>query len=219
MSPGPSLPVTVRSKIPLELRLWWEDLEKKRDVVRDEPERPTKKPHIQEFVEASQEPWDWLAKERKYRAEIGKLKQQVKDLKFENKVQIVADEGEKNKLAQENEALKAQIRQMRVDADNQQRSRSDERLINGLKKEIMERRDDLKKFEGAVAQLRAQWAKITKERTQYLQQVKKEYEKTIAKLKGKMTTLEDKAAKQAEAYEIKSGHCYDLLARMKDEIR
>ncbi|XP_070005839.1 uncharacterized protein [Nicotiana sylvestris] len=142
---------------------------RKRDVVRDEPERPAKKPHIQEFVEASQEPWDW--------------------------VQVAADEGEKNKLAQENKALKAQIRQMRIDADNQQRSRSDERLINRLKKEIIEHRDDLKKSEGAIAQLRAQWAKVTKERTQYLQQVKKEYEKTIAKLKGKMTTLKDKAAK------------------------
>nr|XP_016512546.1 PREDICTED: pentatricopeptide repeat-containing protein At5g12100, mitochondrial-like [Nicotiana tabacum] len=108
---------------------------------------------------------------------------------------------------------------MRIDPDNQQMSRSDERLINRLKKEIIKRRDDLKKSEGAVAQLRAQWAKRTKERTQYLQQVKKEYEKTIAKLKGKMTSLEDKAAKQAEAYEIESGHCYDLLARLEDEIR
>ncbi|XP_070010842.1 uncharacterized protein [Nicotiana sylvestris] len=183
-----------------------------------EHERPAKRPHLQEFIKASQEQWDWLAKEESYRAEIGQLKQQIKNLGFENSLQVDANQGEKNKLAQENKALKAQNRQMRIDADNQQSSRSDERLINGLKKEIIERREDLKKSERAVAQLRAQWAKKTKERKQYLQQVKKEYEKTIAKLKGKMTTLEDKAAKQVEAYEIESGHCYDLLARMEDEI-
>ena len=35
MSLGPSLTVTVRSKIPLELRLWWEDLEKsERDKIK-----------------------------------------------------------------------------------------------------------------------------------------------------------------------------------------
>ena len=34
-----------------------------------------------------------------------------------------------------------------------------------------------------------------------------------------MVTLEDKAAKQAKAFETESGHCYDLLARMEVEIQ
>ncbi|XP_070017011.1 golgin IMH1-like [Nicotiana sylvestris] len=184
-----------------------------------EHERPTKKPHIQEFVEVSQEPCDWLTKEREYRAEVSKLKRQLKDLKFENKVQVVADEGEKNRLAQANEALKAQIRQMRINADNQQRSRSDERLIYGLKKEIGECRDDLKRSEGTLAQLQVQWAKRTKERTQYLQQARKDYEKTIVGLKRNVATLESKAAKQAKAFETESKHCCNLMASMEGEIQ
>ncbi|XP_070011293.1 uncharacterized protein [Nicotiana sylvestris] len=52
-----------------------------------------------------------------------------------------------------------------------------------------------------------------------MQQLKKDYEKTIASLKRKVITLEDKAAKQSKAFETKSGHCYDLLARMEVEIQ
>jgi len=107
---------------------------------------------------------------------------------------------------------------MRRDADKQQRNRSDERLIKGLEKEIGECRDDLKKFEDTIAQLQAQWAKRTKERTLYLQQARKDYGKTIANLKRKVTTLESETAKQAKAFETKSKHCYNLMASMEDEI-
>ncbi|XP_070013919.1 uncharacterized protein [Nicotiana sylvestris] len=184
-----------------------------------EHERPAKRPHLQNFTESSQEQWGWLAKEKSYTAEIGQLKHKIRDLEFENSVQAAANEGDKKKLVQENEMLRAQIRQMRLDADKQQRSRSDERLIKGLKTKIVEYRDELKKSEGTIAELQAQWAKRTKERTQYLQQVRKDYENTIANLKRKMITLEDKAAKQAQAFETESGHCYDLLARMEVEIQ
>ncbi|XP_070010828.1 uncharacterized protein [Nicotiana sylvestris] len=108
---------------------------------------------------------------------------------------------------------------MRITTNNQQRSLSDERLIKGLKKEISECRDELKKSEGTIAELRAQWVKRTEELTHYMQQLKKDYEKTIASLERKMVTLEDKAAKQAKAFETESGHCYDLLARMEGEIQ
>ena len=76
---------------------------RKKNTTRAEPERPTKRPHIQEFVEASQEQWAWLAKENEYRATIGKLEKRVRDLQFENGLQAAADEGEKRKLAKEND--------------------------------------------------------------------------------------------------------------------
>lgn len=102
-----------------------------------------------------------MVEEESYRVEIGKLRQQIRDLEFENSLQVDTDRGEKSKLAQENEALKDQIRQMRRDADKQQRSRSDERLIKGLKREIGECRDDLKKSKDTIAQLQEQGAKRT----------------------------------------------------------
>ncbi|XP_070029874.1 uncharacterized protein [Nicotiana sylvestris] len=169
-----------------------------------EHQRPAKRPHIQDFTESSQEQWGWLAKEEGYQAEISKLKQQIRALKFENSVQVAADQGEKNRLAQENEALRAQIQQMRIAANNQQRSQSDEWLIKGMKREIGECQDELKKSEGTIAELRAQW---------------KDYEKAIGSLKRKVVTLEDKAVKQAKTFETESGHCYDLLARMEVEIQ
>ncbi|XP_070024632.1 uncharacterized protein [Nicotiana sylvestris] len=96
-----------------------------------EHERPTKRPHILNFAESSQKQWDWLAKEKGYRAEISKLKRQIEGLKYEHNVQVATDLGKKNKLTQENETLNAQIQQIRIAAINQQRSRSDERLIKG----------------------------------------------------------------------------------------
>nr|XP_016472464.1 PREDICTED: TNFAIP3-interacting protein 1-like [Nicotiana tabacum] len=83
---------------------------------------------FKKFVGASQEQWDWLAKENEYRATIGRLEKQVLDLQFENDLQAATDEGEKKKLTQENKALKAQIQKMRTAARNPKRSRADESL-------------------------------------------------------------------------------------------
>ncbi|XP_070013508.1 uncharacterized protein [Nicotiana sylvestris] len=55
--------------------------------------RPAKRLHLQEFVGASQEQWDWLAKENEYRATIGRLEKQVMDLQFENGLKAATDEG------------------------------------------------------------------------------------------------------------------------------
>ncbi|XP_019241565.1 PREDICTED: uncharacterized protein LOC109221545 [Nicotiana attenuata] len=115
--------------------------------------RPAKRPRLQEFVEASQEHWEWLAKENKYRATISSLERQIKDLKFASDVQAAADEGEKKKLAQENEALKAQIQKMRIAARNPERSRVDDRLISGLRKKVLECQDDLEKSEASLARV------------------------------------------------------------------
>ncbi|XP_070022661.1 uncharacterized protein [Nicotiana sylvestris] len=99
------------------------------------PERPAKRPHVQQFTDGAQVQWDWLTKENEYRAKISQLERRVMELQFENAVQAAADEREKKKRTQENEALKAQIRKMKIAARNPERSQADERLINGLKKE------------------------------------------------------------------------------------
>ncbi|XP_070021790.1 golgin IMH1-like [Nicotiana sylvestris] len=184
-----------------------------------EHERPAKRPHILNFAESSQEQWDWLAKEKGYRAEISKLKQQIEGLKFENNVQVATDLGEKNRWAQENETLRAQIQQIRIATDNQQRSRSDERLIKSLKMEISECRSESENFENTIAGFEAHWVKKTEERNQYLQQVKRDHKQTIANLKRKVATLEDRATEQARTFEAENRHCYNLLAQMEVEIQ
>ncbi|XP_070005431.1 uncharacterized protein [Nicotiana sylvestris] len=189
------------TKVPVKLRLWWDDLG---GEGQDE---------VKKYLKGL------TAKEKGYRAEISKLKQQIEGLKFENNVQVATDLGEKNRLAQENEVLRAQIQQIRIAADNQQRSWSDERLIKGLKMEISECRSELENFENTIAGLEAHWAKRTEERNRYLRQLKRDHEQTIANLKRKVATLEDKATKQARTFEAENRHCYDLLAQMEVEIQ
>jgi len=128
-----------------ELEPSYTDWYGKRSQVHQEPERPAKRPHVQQFTDGAQEQWDWLAKEANYRATISKLEGQIRDLKFDKSVQAIADEGEKKKLAQENKALRAQIQKMKIAAENQERSRKDERLISGLRRKIAECEDDLEK--------------------------------------------------------------------------
>ncbi|XP_070021858.1 uncharacterized protein [Nicotiana sylvestris] len=181
--------------------------------------RPAKRPHLKDFAESSQEQWNWLAKEKGYRAEIGELKQQVESLKFNNSMQVAADRGEKNRLAQENEELRAQIQKLRMAPNKQPRSRSDEQLIRGLKNEVREWRDGLEESENVMPELKVQWGTRADKHSRYLIQLKRNHEKTIANMKRKVATLEGKAVKQTEDFQIKSGHCYDSLAQMEIKVR
>ncbi|XP_070025243.1 uncharacterized protein [Nicotiana sylvestris] len=126
---------------------------------------------------------------------------------------------EKNRLAKENEALRAQIRQLKITIDKQPRSRSDEQLVKRLESEVRERRDELGKSEKAMAELKAQWATRTEERRQYLNQLKRDHEKIVANLKRKVVALEGKAVRQARDFETESRHCYNLLAQMEAEVQ
>jgi len=135
----------------------------KRSRVHHEPERPAKKSHVQQFTDGAQVQWDWLTKENEYRATICRLEKQVMDLQFENGLQAAADEGKKKKLTQENEALKAQIRKMKIATRNPERSRVDERLISSLKKKALECQDDLEKSAN-LAKVRAQLVENAKVR-------------------------------------------------------
>jgi len=184
-----------------------------------EHERPAKRPHIRDFTESSQRHWDWLAKEKGYCAEISRLKQQVEGMRYEHNVQIATDLGERNRLIQENEMLRAQIKQIRLDADRQPRRRSDEQLIKGLKGEIREWRDGLEKSENIIAELRAQWDTRADKHRRYLNQLEGDHEKTVAKIKREMATLEIKAASQAKDFQIESRYWYDSIAQMKLEVR
>ncbi|XP_070011435.1 uncharacterized protein [Nicotiana sylvestris] len=163
--------------------------------------------------------WNWLAKERGYCAEIGKLKQQVEGLKYEHNVQVATDLGEKNRLTRENEMLRAQIEHMKIDADNRQRSRSDERLIKGLRMEIGECRSESENLENTIAGLEAHCARRTEKRNRYLQQLKRDHEQAIANLKKKVVTLEDRAFEQTRTLGVENKHCHKLLTQMEVEIQ
>ncbi|XP_070002601.1 uncharacterized protein [Nicotiana sylvestris] len=140
------------------------------------------------------------------------LECQVRNLQFENGLQATADEGEKKKLTQENEALKVQIRKMRIASRNPERSRADERLISSLRKKALECQDNLEKSEVNLAKVQAQLAKNAEGRAHFVQQMKRRYEGTITSLKRKVTTLENEAAKQAKDFKADREHCYDLMA-------
>jgi len=59
-----------------------------------------------------------------------------------------ADECEKRKLSKENDALRAQIREMKTTAENPARSVKDEKLIKNLRQKMSEYGFDLNKAEG-----------------------------------------------------------------------
>ncbi|XP_070015742.1 uncharacterized protein [Nicotiana sylvestris] len=180
--------------------------------------RPTKRYHLQEFAKSSQEHWDWLAKEREYLAEIGKLKQQIQDLKFESKVQVAANKGEKNRLAKESDILKAQIRKTKMDADNQLRSRADKRLIAGLRNQVAEGQKDLERSKASIARLRTRWEKVTAARRKHLWQVKRDYEMSVTTLREINSTLSDQVLKKARDARTDRERCYESIARMEEQM-
>ncbi|XP_070003413.1 uncharacterized protein [Nicotiana sylvestris] len=181
-------------------------------------QRPAKRAHVQQFTNDSQEQWGWLAREEGYRVEIGKMKQQIEDPKYENSVQVDADIGKKNRLTQANKALKAQIQRVRMDADNQQRSRSDEGLITGLRNQVIESREGLARSESCIARIRARWAKGTTARAKHLRQMRRDYEASIEILRETNSTLKDRVFKQARDARTDRKHCYDLMARMEEQM-
>ncbi|XP_070021755.1 uncharacterized protein [Nicotiana sylvestris] len=191
---------------------------RRKSTARDEPERPTKRPHLQDFVESSQEQWGWLVKEENYMAEIGKLKQQIRDREFENDVQVAADKGEKNKLAQQNKALRARIRQERKNVGDQQKNRSNERLIAELRSQINKSREDLERSEACIARMWVRWAKCTMARRKHLQQVIRDSEISIGLLRETNSTLQERIFKQARDAQTDRRRCYDVMARMEKQM-
>ncbi|XP_070010967.1 uncharacterized protein [Nicotiana sylvestris] len=193
--------------------------DRKKNTTRAEPERPVKKPHIQEFVEGSQEQWAWLAKENEYRATIGKLEKKVRDLQFENGLQAATDEGEKKKLAKENEALQAQIREMKTAAENPARSAKDEKLIKNLRQKVDEYGFDLNKAEGELARARTKLSKNVKERAHLVKQLKEKYNNEVVGLHKRVITVENKMIKQAKDFKTEREHCYTAMAQLERDLQ
>ncbi|XP_075109335.1 uncharacterized protein LOC142181084 [Nicotiana tabacum] len=162
--------------------------------------RPAKRPHLQEFVEASQAQWDWLAKENEYRDTISKLEKQVKDLQFENGLQATADEGKKKTLAKENEAFRAQIREMKIATGNPARSAKDEKPIKNLRQKVSEYGFDLNKAEGELTRARTKLAKNAEERECLVKALKGKYDNEVVGLKKRVTIFGNKMIKQAKDF-------------------
>ncbi|XP_070013723.1 uncharacterized protein [Nicotiana sylvestris] len=141
------------------------------------------------------------------------------ELQFENGVQAAADKGEKKKLAQENEALKAQIQKMKIAAKNSERSRANKRHISGLKEKALECQEDLEKSKAALAKIRAKWTKKAEERARFVQQMKRNYEGTITILRRKIATVENEAVKQAKDFKTDREYCYDLMVQIEEGIQ
>ncbi|XP_070017463.1 uncharacterized protein [Nicotiana sylvestris] len=209
----------VRDLSRAEVSFGYLDWYKKRVATSVEFERPAKRPHLQEFVEASQEKWAWLTKENEYRATISKLEGKIRDLKFDSGLQAAADEGEKKRLAQENEVLRARIQKIKIAAENPVRSGKDEKLIHSLRRKVCDYGADLEKTEGELAKAQAKLAKNVEEQASFVQQLKEKYDKGITGLKKKINTLESEMTKQAKNFKAESEHCYALMSQLEEDLQ
>ncbi|XP_070025374.1 uncharacterized protein [Nicotiana sylvestris] len=189
------------------------------NTARAEPEKPAKKPHVQEFVQASQQQWAWVAMDNKYRDTIGKLEKQVRELQFESSLQVAVDEGEKKRLAKENEALRAQIQKMKVAAKNPARSNGDEKLITNLRQKVSDYSFDLNKAESELAKARKQLAKNAEERVRLVKQLRERYDYEVAGLKKRVISTENKIIKQAKDFKVEREHCYTTLAQLEIDLQ
>ncbi|XP_070005545.1 uncharacterized protein [Nicotiana sylvestris] len=108
---------------------------------------------------------------------------------------------------------------MKIAAENQERSRKDEKLISGLKRKIAECEDDLEKSEGNLAMARAQLTKNAEGRAEFVRQLKKKYEGTVTNLKKRLTTLENEMAKQAKNFKAEREHCYALMFQLEEDMQ
>ena len=76
-------------------------------------------------------------------------------------MQITSERVEKNKLAQENQTLKARIRQASKSNIDRQKRRSDERLIASLRNQVIQSQEELEQSEACIARIKVKWAKGT----------------------------------------------------------
>ncbi|XP_070001954.1 uncharacterized protein [Nicotiana sylvestris] len=102
-------------------------------------------------------------------------------MEFNNDLQTQEAEGERRKLPQENEAIRAQVRKMRIADENPGRSRKDEKLIYSLTQKVRNFEDDLQKTEADLANARAKIAKNAEGRASFVWQLKEKYDKGMAR--------------------------------------
>ncbi|XP_016502982.1 uncharacterized protein LOC107821094 [Nicotiana tabacum] len=193
----------------------------KRVTMNNESERPAKRPHVQEFVDTSQEQWAWVAKEKDYWATISKLENQARAIKFESGLQAAEDEGEKKRLAQENEALRAQLREMRIAVEMPVRSERDQKIIGNLRQKVHDYATDLTKAEKDLAKARARMVQLGKdveEQTRLARQAKQSYNKEVAILRKELATLENEMGQQVKDFKTEREHCYALINKLEENV-
>ncbi|XP_070019514.1 uncharacterized protein [Nicotiana sylvestris] len=133
-------------------------------------------------------------------------------MEFNNDLQAQEAEGERRKLAQENEALRAQVRKMRIAVENSGRTRKDEKLIYRITQKIRDFEEDLQKTEVELSNARDKLAKNEEGRANFVRQLKEKYDKGMVSIKKNVNVLENEIAKQARDFKAEREHCYDLMA-------
>ncbi|XP_070014102.1 tropomyosin-2-like [Nicotiana sylvestris] len=153
--------------------------------------------------------------EKKYQAEIHALKEKLRNMKFNNDLQAQEAEGERRKLAQENEALRAQVRKMRIEIENPGRSRKDEKLIYNLTQKVRDLEDDLQKIEAELADARAKLAKNAEGWASFVRQLKEKYDKGMVSIKKKLEKdlqqLQEKSHAAEQVLDARSQQIGQLL--------
>ncbi|XP_070005374.1 uncharacterized protein [Nicotiana sylvestris] len=134
------------------------------------------------------------------------------ELQFEKDLQAAADEGEKKKLAKENEAFRAQIQKMKIAAKNPARSAKDEKLIDNLRRKVGKYNFDLNKAESELTRARKQLAKNSAERARLVKQLKEKYDNEVAGLKKRVIATENKMIKQSLMKILNKAHVPDKIS-------
>ncbi|XP_070002706.1 uncharacterized protein [Nicotiana sylvestris] len=157
-----------------------------------EPERPTKRSHVQAFDDKIQERLAWGEKEKEYKAIIHDLREELRNVTFNNELQAQEAEG---------------------------RSRKDERLIYNLTQKVRDYEDDLQKAESELAKARARLSKSAEGRAAFIQRMKERYEKGVTCWEKVIGNLEGEMAKQAKNFKAEREHCYSLMARLERDLK
>ncbi|XP_070057481.1 uncharacterized protein [Nicotiana tomentosiformis] len=191
----------------------------KKSRVDQELEQPAKRPHVQQFTDGAREQWVWLAKEKEYRTTINKLEEQIEKIKFDSSLQATEDEGEKKRLARENEALRAQIQRMKIAVETPVRSERDEKIITNLRRKVHDYGFDLTKAEKDLLNAQAKLAKSAEEHARLAHQLKQKYDKEVAILQKKLVALENEMVKQIKDFKTEREHCYALIYQLQESLQ
>ncbi|XP_070017104.1 uncharacterized protein [Nicotiana sylvestris] len=212
------VPDVVKGEVDPDYAAWFE----KRSCVNNEPEpepepepkpeRPAKRPHVQALMIKSKKGWPGEKRRKKYQAAIHTLEEKLRNMEFNNDLQAQEAEGERRRLAQENEALRAQVRKIRIAAENPGRSRKDEKLIYSLTQKVSDYEDDLQDTEAELANARAKLAKNAEGQASFVQQLKEKYDKGMVSIEKKVNVLENEMAKHARDFKVEREYCYALMS-------
>ncbi|XP_019244300.1 PREDICTED: kinectin-like [Nicotiana attenuata] len=183
------------------------------------PKDQQKDLHVQAFDDKVKERLAWGEKEKKYQATIHILEEKLRNVEFNNDLQLQEAKGERRKLAQENEALRAQIQRMKIAAENPVRSRQDEKLINGLRRKVGDYEANLEKTEKELAKAQAKLVKNAEGRASVVRQLKEKYDRGMGGLKKRINVLENEMTKQARDLKTEREHCYALMSQLEKDLQ